>query len=162
MYSLGLHKKIRGRPLILKGLELSSQGFKGKCPWDVRIRDYLFNSFFVSIVSGTLCYFLVYVVTIAPLSTFPCRPWLYISTSYTLSVGSLLHRHSWLIFAMTNFKFWQNDVYSVVFLYFINIQLIVFQTLTKDSENGWGSGKGQKSESGFWSKRAEEHHLLAK
>lgn len=64
---------------------------------------------------------------------------------------------------MTNFKFCkQNYVYSVVFVYFINTQSIVIQTLTKDTENGWDSGKGQKTESGFGNERVKELHLLVK
>lgn len=53
-------------------------------------------------------------------------------------------------------------MFSVVFVYFINIQLIVIQTLTKDTENGWGPEKGQKSESGFGNERIKELHLLVK
>lgn len=42
------------------------------------------------------------------------------------------------------------------------ISLVVIQKLTKDTENGWGPGNGQKSESGFGNEGVKELHLLVK
>lgn len=137
LYLLGLDRKTRWRPLMWENLHFSSQSFKGKCPWDVRIEDYLFYSYdllCIHLFSQLLQCFLVHVVTIVALSTLPCLPWLYLnrqssSTFYTRSVGSLLHRHSWLIFATGIGKFGQTlnfdkNAYSVIYVYFINIQLL--------------------------------------
>lgn len=107
LYSLGLDRKTRWRPLMWENLHLSSQGFKGKCPWDVRVKDCLVYScglLCIRLFSQLLHCSLVHVGTVVTLSTFPCLPWFWLnrqssSIFYTLSVGSLLHRHSQLIFA---------------------------------------------------------------
>lgn len=115
LYLLGLDRKTRWRALMWENLHFSSQSFKGKCPWDVGIEDYLFYSYAllcIHLFSQLLQCFLVHVVTIVASSTLPCLPQLYLnrqssSTFYTLSVGSLLHRHSRLIFATDVGKFGQ-------------------------------------------------------
>lgn len=81
-----------------------------------------------------------------------------IFSSLQVLSAHLCHRHRKV---GTNFKFWQNDYYSVVFVYFINIQSVFsYSNVTKDTENEWGLGKRQKSESGSGNEGVKELCLL--
>lgn len=138
LYSLGLDRKTLGDhwcektyiflPRVLK--ENVHEMLESKIVWFIPM---VFLC--IHLLSQLLHCSLVHVGTIVTLSTLPCLPWFWLnrqspsiflhtfsrlSPSQALS-ADLCHRHRK---AGTNFKLWQNEAYNVIFVYFINIQLI--------------------------------------